>query len=168
MGVEAFGLSMRLIIPGDFDQVVEALASYDNIRMNQSKTVAGFETVTGEYDDGSHLIDLQILRNVADNICILSVRFSLCSYETIDPVFVNLVGNILSLFECDVWLMTSALKQKANYLPGDERWLVAALPDEIAEMRKYWQNLFGDKQGVVRVNNSFSFVGLGAGKRIKT
>jgi hypothetical protein len=161
MGVEAFGVSMRLIKPGVFDHVIETLTSYDNVRMDRANTVAGFETATGEYNDGTHLIDLQILRDLAENKCTLAVRFSLCSYETIDHIFVNLVGKILSLFEGDVWLMTSALKQKANYLPGDERWLIAALPDEISAMRQYWQNLFGDKQGAVRVKDSFTFVGVG-------
>ena len=160
MGVEAFGVSMRLVKSGVFDKLSESLASLDNVHLNQKAAVAGFETVKGEFNDGTHVIDLQILRNLNDDICTLTARFSLCSYETIDCMFIELVSNMLSLFEADVSLMTSALKQKANYIPGDEKWLVAALPDEIIAMREHWQHSFGDKQGCVRVKDSFSFVGL--------
>jgi hypothetical protein len=160
MGVEVFGVSMRLIKPDVFDRVNVTLATFENVHMTQPETVAGFETIKGEYNDGVHLISLQLFREVYDAKCTLAARFSLCSYKTIDPIFVNLVNQMLSSFDAEVWLMTSALKQKANYLPGDTKWLLAALPDEIVAMREYWQQLFGKKQGCVRVEDSFSFVGL--------
>ena len=71
-----------------------------------------------------------------------------------------LIAHILSSFDAEVWLMTSALKEKANYAPGDAEWLKAALPSEIAAMRSSWQRMFGTKQGAVRVKDSFSFVGV--------
>ena len=151
---------MRLVKPGVFSGISESLAGLDNVHLNQKEVVAGFETIKGEFNDGTHVIDLQLQRNLTDNKCTLTARFALCSYETIDCKFIKFVSNILSSFEADVWLMTSALKQKANYLPGDEKWLVAALPDEIIAMREHWQHSFGDKQGCVRVKDSFSFVGL--------
>jgi hypothetical protein len=160
MGIEAFGISMRLIEPGIFDRVAEKLASFDYVRMNKAETAVGFQTTIGEYNDGTHLIELQILREISTDKSTLAVRFSLCSYETIDSIFIMFANNILSLFEAEVWLMTSALKLKANYLPGDEKWLIAALPDEISAMRQQWQQSFGNKQGFVRVKDSFSFIGL--------
>jgi len=77
--------------------------------------------------------------------------FSVVQLRQHYPIFVDFVANILSAFEAEVWLMTSVLKQKASYLRGDSQWLLVALPDEIVEMRRYWQNLFGARQGAVRV-----------------
>jgi hypothetical protein len=90
----------------------------------------------------------------------VAARFSLCSYDSVDALFVEIVKHILSDHDAEVWLMTSALRQKDHYPPGELNWLASALPDEIKAMRQYWQNLFGKKQGTVRVDDSFSFVGL--------
>ena len=90
----------------------------------------------------------------------LAARFSLCSYDSIDDIFVEIVNHILSDRDAEVWLMTSALKEKNHYPPGELIWLASALPDEIKAMRQYWQSLFGKKQGPIRTKDSFSFVGL--------
>jgi hypothetical protein len=160
MGIEAFGVSMRFVEPVNGERMMQALARCEYIRLCRQETVLGFEITIGEYSDGDHYIDLQILHETTSNECTLAVRFSLCSYESIDTIFIDLVESILSDFEADVWLMTSAIRQKANYLPGDSNWLIAALPDEIVEMRNYWQDLFGVKRGPVRVKDSFLFVGV--------
>jgi hypothetical protein len=160
MGVEAFGVSMRLVETGVSHRLKEVLTSHDHVRMYCGETVSGFETITGEYDDGTHFIDLQIRGVIASSECSLAIRFSLCSYDSIDAIFIALVRDILSSWEAEVWLMTSALRQKNVYLPGDSAWLIAALPDEIVEMRIYWQKLFGSKQGAVRVKDSFLFAGV--------
>ncbi|SRR6266446_3376819 len=157
MGIEAFGVSMRFIQADAGPQLRRILADYSHIRIGDKETAAGYG-VTGEYDDGAHFIDLQLSETEGGNRT-LAVRFSLCSYESIDQIFIDLISNILSSLDADVWLMTSALKQKGHYLPGDSKWLIAALPDEIIEMRAYWQKLFGTKQGAVRVKDSFAFVG---------
>jgi hypothetical protein len=158
MGIEAFGVSLRFAKLAVCDQIKNILASYPQIRFAENKRIP-VDEIVGEYDDGTHFIDFQI-REVADNDCTLAIRFSLCSYDSIDSIFIDIMNNILSSFEADVWLMNSALKQKTNYLPGDQKWLIAALPDEIIAMRNHWQQLFGKKQGRVRVKDSFSFVGL--------
>ena len=158
MGVEVFGVSLRFSEPGGCARLRRILAHYPQITRADKGSVPGDAVTTWEYDDGAHFIDLQ-MREIASDEFSLAARYSLCSDSSIDAIFIGFLGNILSSFEADVWLMSSALKQKPHYLPGDSGWLIAALPDEIIEMRKYWQGLFGSKQGVVRVNNSFSFVG---------
>jgi hypothetical protein len=115
--------------------------------------------MSGTFNDESHIIDLQLRRAIAEDKTTLSIRFSLCSYNTIDVIFIDIVRKVLSGFDAEVSLMNSALKQKTNYLPGDTEWLVAALPDEIIAMREYWQGLFGTKQGIVRADDSYYFVG---------
>jgi hypothetical protein len=154
MGVEAFGVSMRFMQADARGGIKKLLASYPQINIAET----GADSTRGEYNDGAHVIEVQS-RETEQRDFTLAIRFSLCSYDSIDSVFIDLIKNILSSFEAEVWLMTSAIKQKNNYLPGDSKWLLAALPDEISEMRHYWQNLFGTKQGVVRVKDSFSFVG---------
>jgi hypothetical protein len=160
MGIEAFGVSIQIVEPKAWEKLKDILDRYPNICMGNTEASDAFETVTGEYNDEPHFIEMQLSREVASDKCQLAVRFSLCSYGTIDNVFIELVSEILSSFEAEVWLMTSAVKQKTHYLPGDSGWLMNVLPDEIVEMRKYWQNLFGTKQGAVRVKDSFSFVGI--------
>jgi hypothetical protein len=160
MGVEAFGISMQLVNRGEFRGILGFLSQYGNIRFQRTEADSYFETVVGEYSDGIHFIDLQIRHAVTSDQCDLAVRFSLCSYDTIDAIFIKLIGDVLAAWEAEAWLMTSAIKQKTNYLPGDARWLLAALPDEIVEMRRYWQNLFGTRQGAVRARDSFSFAGV--------
>lgn len=160
MGIEAFGVSIKFVKSGVYRQVTNILQDYPDVHLGNNISDSGYTTVTGEYADGLHFIDLQLSQANTDNKCTLAVRFSLCSYESIDRIFTEIVSNALSSLEAEVWLMTSALKQKANYLPGDERWLASVLPDEIAAMREHWQRSFGKKQGCVRVEDSFSFIGL--------
>lgn len=150
---------MRFTSPGVCGQVHNLLVGHPNFRWEQQRVEGGYTTILGEYGDGLHFIELQLTRETATDRCSLAARFSLCSYNSIDSIFIELVSSVLASFEADVWLMTSAVKMKTNYLPGDTHWLVSSLPEEIAAMRAYWQNLFGAKQGAVRVNDSFSFVG---------
>jgi hypothetical protein len=159
MGIEAFGVSMQFNAAGIHQQVKQFLEDYQGVRLFDVQTSSSEEIITGEYSDGSHFIDLQLSHDDAGKRCTLAARFSLCSYNGIDAVFIDLIAHILSFFDAEVWLMTSALKEKANYAPGDAAWLKAALPSEIAAMRKYWQDMFGTKQGAVRVKDSFAFVG---------
>src|SRR6266498_5679193 len=160
MGVDIFGISMRFVESGVQAQVREILRDFRHIQLRDEVEAAGFECMAADYNDASHFIELRLSREVANDECTLAVRFSLCSYPSIDPIFVEIVRHILSIHEADVWLMTSALKEKNHYPPGELNWLVSALPDEIKAMREYWQSLFGKKQGSVRVADSFSFVGL--------
>ena len=160
MGIEAFGVTMRFTELGVSMRLRELLANNPRIHLGGEDSALGHMTSAGEYTDDRHFIDLQISREVASDRCTMAIRFSLCSYESIDAIFIDVVDNVLESFEADVWLMTSALKKKINYLPGDQSWLIAALPDEIASMRDYWQRSFGNKQGRVRVKDSFSFAGL--------
>jgi hypothetical protein len=160
MGIEAFGVSMRFTELGVYVRLRELLENHPRINIGNDASASGCVTAVGEYEDDKHVIDLQISREVASDRCTMAIRFSLCSYESIDAIFIDIVDDVLVSFEADVWLMTSALKQKTNYLPGDQSWLIAALPDEIASMRDYWQRSFGNKQGRVRVKDSFSFAGL--------
>src|SRR5437660_2124926 len=155
MGVEAFGLSIRFVEPCIGSRLMSQLSAFPAIRMLEKGTIFGYETTTGEYNDALHFIDIQISHELLSQESCASVRFSLCSYDTIDPIFLELVGQILVPLEAEVWLMTSALNQKNSYLPGDSNWLFAALPDEIVAMREHWQSLFGRKQGAVRVKESF-------------
>jgi len=159
MGIEAFGVSMQIVELGVFQEIKSILTGYPYIRMGSVEITPDYETILGEYSDSTHFIDLQLSREITSDICTVAVRFSLCSYESIDSIFIDLVNNILSSFEADVWLMTSAIRRKDNFLPGDSKSLIVALPNEIREMRKYWQNRFGTKQGTVRSDDSFSFVG---------
>ncbi len=163
MGIEAFGVSMRFVQRGICRQLKHILATYPHAHIAEMETTPGYG-ILGEYDDGANFIDIQI-REDASGDCALAIRFSLCSYDSIDPIFIDIIEKVLGSFEADVWLMTSALKTKTNYLPGDQDWLLAALPEEIVAMREHWQRVFGNKQGHVRVKDSFSFVGVG--KQIK-
>jgi len=160
MGMEAFGVSMQIVQPIAWQKLRGILARYPNTCLEDPEISSAFETVVGEYDDGRHIIDIQLSREITSDKCTLAMRFSLCSYETIDNIFVELVNSVLFSFEAEVWLMTSAVREKASYLPGDSTWLIGALPGEIVEMRNYWQNFFGTKQGAVRVKDSFSFIRL--------
>lgn len=160
MGVDIFGISMRFVESGVQAQVREILQGYAQIQLRGEGEAAGFECMTAEYNDGSHFIEFQLSREIANDECTLAIRFSLCSYPSIDAIFVEIVKHVLSAHEATVWLMTSALRQKRHFPPGELEWLAAALPDEISAMRAYWQGLFGIRQGVVRVDDSFSFVGL--------
>ncbi len=160
MGIEAFGVSMHIVELKAWQKLNDLLAEYPSMRIKSTEAVGAFETVFGEYGDGAHFMDVQISREIAKDKCVLAIRFSLCSYESIDQIFIDLVKHVLASFEAQVWLMASAVQQKGDYLPGDSRWLIAALPDEIIEMRKYWRGLFGDKQGAVRPEDSFAFVGV--------
>jgi hypothetical protein len=157
MGVETFGISMRFCEREAFDRLWRFLTTTPHIKLSKVDD-EGQKSAVGEYSDGRHFIDIQ-LRAINPTECRLAIRFSLCSYCTIDSLFISLAKDLLSLSEAEVWLMTSALKQKAHYLPGDSQWLIAALPDEIVAMREHWQKLFGFKQGAVRTKDSFSFVG---------
>jgi hypothetical protein len=160
MGIEAFGVSIKFTEPGIHSRIEEALASRPQFRVLTRKSSTDYRIVEGEYADGMHYIDFQLYSEVASKQCTLAVRFSPCSYDGIGPIFIEIVKDMLVSFEGGAWLMTSAHKQKAYYLPGDQDWLIAALPDEIAAMRKYWQRSFGNKQGCVRAKDSFSFAGL--------
>jgi hypothetical protein len=160
MGVEAFGVSLNFVQSGVYEQVYSFLQNRPQIHLRDEEKNSSQSGRTGEYRDDSHFIDLQLSRIPTTNKCTLAIRFSLCSYETIDPIFITLVSDIISSYEAETWLMTSELKQKTNYLPGDEKWLISALPEEISAMRRHWQKLFGSTQGSVRVKDSFSFVGL--------
>ena len=151
---------MNFVDVGVYERVRRTLVAYPDVHMKDAERISEHFTVTGEYTDGSHIIELQLSRDSANDKCTLAARFSLCSFDSIDPIFVDLVCNVLSSFDADVWLMTSALKQKDNYPPGESNWLRMTLPEEIKAMREYWQGLFGHKQGAVRVNDSFSFVGV--------
>jgi hypothetical protein len=159
MGIEAFGVSMHFVKPGVDELVREFLKSVPQIHMQNEERAASYGTTIGEYRDDLHIIEFQLLRDLASGACKLAARFSLCSYGTIDPIFVELVGKVLSRFPAEVWLMTSAIKRKPSYAPDESGLLVAALPTEIGAMRTHWQNLFGGRQGVVRPDDSFSFVG---------
>jgi hypothetical protein len=160
MGVEAFGISIKFLECRIYTQLQQALKIYPQVHCLHNETTAAYNIFTAEYEDGKHFIDFQILHEIATHKCSLTMRFSLCSHDSIDSIFIEITNEILSLFEGHVSLMTSALKYKSDYFPGDQKWLLAALPDEIIEMRKYWQNLFGTKRGAVRVKESFLFVGL--------
>ena len=160
MGAEAFGISMQFVELDVWACVTDILATYRQIRMGDRSVSGGYATVLGEYIDDAHIIELQLSHHIPSDKCTLAVRFSLCSFDSIDTIFIALISNILSSLDADVWLMSSAIKHKSNYLPGDSRWLIAALPDEIAQMRNYWQGLFGSKQGAVRVKDSFAFIGM--------
>lgn len=160
MGVEAFGVSINFIQPGVYGQIYSFFQNRSKIHLRDEEKDSSHSSQTGEYKDDSHFIDLQLSRILTNKKCTLAIRFSLCSYDTIDPIFITLASDIISSFEAETWLMTSELKQKTNYFPGDEKWLVSALPEEIFAMRQHWQKLFGSKQGSVRVKDSFSFVGL--------
>jgi hypothetical protein len=152
MGIEAFGLTMRFVERDACIHIREALSESSKIRFvgtDLDKT-----TELAEYTDGNHIIEFQISSGVE---CVLAIRFSLCSFPTIDAVFLQLVQKLLSIADAEVWLMTSALNQKDHYSPGDSSWLLAILPEEIEAMRKYWQGVFGTKQGVVRVKDTFNF-----------
>lgn len=149
---------MHFVQVGACNRIKKILASRPHVKFACNHSGSS-SAMTGDYADEFHIIEFQ-LREIKPTSCTLSIRFSLCSYGTIDSIFISIVADILSELEADVWLMTSAIKQKSNYLPGDSRWLIAALPDEIAEMRKFWQNTFGTKQGAVRVSESFTFVGI--------
>ncbi len=159
MGVEAFGLSMHFCEFGGAEHIRALLEEHPEVLFSKEQKHSQFAIATGEYNDLVHIIEFQLLREIIMARCTLATRFSLCNYGTIDALFVKIVTEILSSFDADVWLMTSAIRQKSNYLAGDARWLLAAVPDEIAEMRAYWQNLFGTKQGPVRVKDSFLFSG---------
>lgn len=158
MGIEAFGISMHFAEPGDWRKLMEILARNPTVRMATTGALDAFE-ILGEYDDGTHFIDFQMVLENPGDTCVLAARFSLCSHESIDQIFIALIRDILSRFEAEVWLMTSAVKKKSHYPSSDSKLLIAELPNEIVAMRKYWQNLFGSKQGAVRSDNSFSFVG---------
>ncbi len=160
MGIDLFGVTMHFVETGVYEPVKEILKGYSEIQLRDEETTVSYKSITGQYSDGNHFIDFQLANQIARNECTLAIRFSLCSYPSIDDVFIQIVGHILTSFEAEVWLMTSALKEKNNYPPGELSWLVSALPDEIKAMRRHWQSLFGTKQGTVRVEDSFSFVGL--------
>jgi hypothetical protein len=159
MGVEAFGVSLHFVKPGVEELILNCLKTIPQLAMQDEQRTASYGTTTGEYCDGSHIIEVQLFRDLGAGDCKLAARFSLCSYETIDRIFVGLVQRVLSLFPAEVWLMTSATKNRARYAPEELGVVVAALPEEISAMRAHWQNLFGGKQGVVRPDDSFSFVG---------
>jgi hypothetical protein len=159
MGIEAFGVSMRLVGPPTHRLVRNYLETDPQIHFDQEDRTASYGAMVGKFFDGHHIIELQILREIATGNCTLSARFSLCSYDSIDPVFVGLVGRVLSEFPAEVSLMTSILKERPSYGAEESQALLAALPMEIASMRAYWQNLFGNKQGIVSPDDSFSFVG---------
>ncbi|HTI70832.1 MAG TPA: hypothetical protein VMF06_12760 [Candidatus Limnocylindria bacterium] len=150
---------MRIIEPGISRQLLILLRGPEHIRMDCVETSTGYESITGEYNDGKHLIDIQVLQSISNQYSTLAIRFSLCSYDSIDDIFIELVRDILSRWDAECWLMTSAIGQKNRYSPGDSQWLISALPDEIVEMRRYWQNMFGLKHGVVQTSDSFSLVG---------
>jgi hypothetical protein len=160
MGVEAFGVSIEFTERRIIDQVLETLIASPEIRVIDQNSIAGFNTVTAEFHDGIHFIEFQVSEEIETSKCTAAIRFALCSFPSVDAIFLNIVKNLLQSFKGDVWLMTSAVKQKGRYSAGDDRWLIAALPREIEEMRKYWQKLFGPKQGAVRVRDSFTFVGI--------
>ncbi len=128
MGIEAFGVSMNFVHPKVYENVKLFLRDYPQVHLEDEKGDGAYHTVTGEYSDGLHFIGLQLSRANVDDKCILAARFSLCSYGSVDAIFINFVSSVLSSFEAEVWLMTSVLKQKSNYLPGDTRWLVEADP----------------------------------------
>lgn len=157
MGLEVFGLTMHFVGTQSFDEMQMYLEKWLRIQLQSPKNISG-RTGTGDYDDGKHVIEFQLSQN--EDHCTLAVRFSLCSYDSIDEPFVEVVKHILTDHEAEVWLMTSALREKNSYPPGELNWLVSALPDEIRAMRQSWQSLFGKKQGKVRVKDSFSFVGF--------
>ena len=159
MGVEAFGVSMHFVKPRVQGSIRELLESCAKIRMRDEERSADCAVAVGEYFDDLHLIEFQLLCDLATGTCKLSARISLCSYGTIDSIFVGLVSKILLASPAEVWLMTSALQQKPNYAPSEAGMLLTALPKEIEAMRAHWQALFGKKQGVVRPDDSFSFVG---------
>jgi hypothetical protein len=160
MGIEAFGVSMHFVEPGVYGHVRKTLESDKNVHLSKEQKLGEFYVGTGEYFDESHVIEFQLSQEAGSDKCSLALRFSLCSYNSIDTIFTKIVEDVLSSAEADVWLMASSLKQKDNYPPGEAMWLIKLLPEEIAAMRNNWQNLFGTKQGVVRVKDSFSFVGL--------
>jgi hypothetical protein len=160
MGIEAFGVSIDFVESGIYEQVLTVLSAYRHVQMHREEHTTPFVTIPGEYNDESHIIELQLRRDTSQSTCTLAVRFSLCSYDTIDRIFIELVSKVLSSWDANVWLMTSALREKDHYPPGEANWLLTALPGEITAMRKYWQSRFGHKQGAVRVKDSFSFVGL--------
>src|SRR5437867_3279816 len=115
MGIEAFGVSMRFVQPGVYPRVRQLVSDLPEIRTDKEQTSSAYETITAEFHDGKHTIDLQISVEIPQDFCELAVRFSLCSYDTIDAVFIGLVRRILSLFESEVWLMNSALHLKDYY-----------------------------------------------------
>lgn len=150
---------MQFAQVGVFPRLLEFLENEWNLQFHADDLGGG--ALVAEYNDNSHVIEFQLSRYIEDNGCTLAVRFSLCSFATIDSLFIDFVQSVLSRFDAEVWLMTSALKQKDHYPPGEVNWLVKLLPEEIEAMRKYWQRTFGTKQGVVRVKDSFAFVGIG-------
>ena len=158
MGVEAFGLTLQLIAPEPCGELKTLLEQYPHFCRWTEETTAHGSIAAGEYNDGSHIIECQLIQEPAT--CSLAIRFSLCSFDSIDQAFIDLVKHVLSYYDAEVWLMTSAIQQKEHYPLGESIWLSATLPDEIIAMRKHWQKLFGAKQGVVRVKDSFSFVGV--------
>ena len=160
MGIEVFGVSLEILEPGVYPKLRMLLSDYSHTRIGDEELAANYAVTYGEYKDKRHFIDIYISRDLANNRCKMAIRFSLCSFESIDNILLDIVKLVLSSFDAEVWLMTSALNQKNYYLPGDQNWLIAALPDEIAAMRNYWQGLFGNKQGFVQVKDSFAFVGL--------
>lgn len=160
MGIEAFGVSMRLTQPSMSQLVRSFLETDPRIHFKQEARTASYIATTGRFTDGDHIIELQILREVATGNCTVSARFSLCSYDSIDSVFAGLVARVLSEFPAEVSLMTSILKERTSYDTEESQALLVALPEEIASMRAYWQNLFGNKQGMVSPDESFSFVGV--------
>lgn len=160
MGVEAFGISLKFVETGIYECVKRTLEDYPGMSLQTGEMTPDYKSITGEYGDGSHFIESQLTNQNRRNECTLAVRFSLCSYQSIDEIFIQIIKDFLSSNDAEAWLMTSALKQKDHYPPGESTWLISALPDEIRAMREHWQSLFGGKQGAVRVKDSFSFVGL--------
>src|SRR2546425_659101 len=106
MGIEAFGISMRFSESGACERLKEHLSDYPQISLGAMESVSGYDTIIGEFADGVHSIDLQLSREIATEQTTLALRFSLCSYDTIDAIFINLVSGIMRILECEVWLMT--------------------------------------------------------------
>src|SRR5438552_2584326 len=109
MGIETFGISIRFIEPGISPELIKVLSDFPEVHCDKWQTVGAYDVLIGEYNDGCHCVDFQLSVERRDEACILALRFSLCSYNGIDAVFLDLTRCFLTSFDAEVWLMTSAL-----------------------------------------------------------
>ena len=156
MGVETFGVSLKFESE-KFGDIHDCLISHSGLSKIKSDTSSpdGWQYI---YEDSKHIVECQLTRD--GGVCDCSIRFSLCSFESIDEVFIEVVTSVVELHPSVIWLMSSVNHTHDRFDGEDSDLLLKMLPGEIGDMRKHWQKMFGTKQGKVLVAGSYQFIGI--------